>query len=1174
MRFDFLNLRAFGHFTEYELVFNQSKSFHLLYGPNEAGKSTTLRSITHLLYGFPQQTSDSFLHTNSKLRIEGQLKKNSGEVLHFVRRKGIKNTILDPSGNTLDDNVVNTFLQGISEEQFLNMFALDHVRLREGGESLLQSGGNLGESLFSAASGINMLRTVFEDLEKKSGELFKKRGSTPEINKLLKEEKDLRKKIMDNQLKIQAWKDLERTYSEGKKQTDNIRLKVRELQSNLEKLQRLKITLPKIAKQKELHQKLTNLGIVPTLQENAVELRKESQLELDRAVNDRKKAESDSAELLLEIEKIKIPTGIVEQELVIDSLYREVQSYQNNMKRIPKLEGESRILEDRVLSMMKEIDPDHADLQNIDSYRIPAVKKETIRELCKEKPLLDQRLLEIEKQRKSILDELLVKKEELSKIPEVPNTDELENMIDVVKRAGDIDTALSSLLSEYTLKESQINEAVDQLPLWNGPYKDLLKLEIPRLTETIKKFEQEHFELVQRLQRLRDSIDVQKELINQHEEKIRELESLAEIPSEEKLLSVRTNRDQEWKLIREQLHRKLTSQEAMDFSKGEPNEGNFEKSIQDADNIADKMRFEAAKVGEKNKRLSDIDSCKKKIVELQSEEQIILKDLASWDSAWLHLWEPSTLIPLTPGEMNEWLGKYEHIKMLVKENEKAKKTLIDLENKRNQLQIGLTSALSALVHLPKEHTIQELLRIAENHFKKIQTVREDLKSLSTGIIDIEGRLKTNEAQRIEINDEVNEWNKKWSEAIQNTNISKNISVKVAESILSKYEELSRSYAELKRIEKDSHSLTIQITQFKESVFSLLHSIDLKIGLESADLIVNHLHAALQNAKEDQINRINLTKQLDRQKEIIKDAKEREDKANSVIGNLLNAANCSNLQELIEVENMISLRNEYVEELQEIEEELILNGNGLSLQDILEEAKEVAHDTIRIEIDEIKRQLDDIEPLQSQLEQDYGVVKKEYEEKVKGNSISTIEAEQEKESLFSQLANVVDQYVNLKLASALLQRGIEHYRNQNQDPILSRASELFARLTLQSFTGLQVDYDEKDQPVLMGVRTSGEKVPVAGMSDGSTDQLYLALRIASIEKFSKENEPIPFIVDDILVHFDDTRSKETLKILVELSKKTQIIFFTHHARLVEIMKEIAHESEYELMEISHKESVVV
>ena len=160
MRFDYLNLRAFGHFTDYELSFDPTKNFHLIYGPNEAGKSTTLRSITHFLYGFPQKTNDSFLHSNTKLRIEGQLKNSKGDALQFVRRKGKKDTVLDLNGNALNEKVVNEFLQGISETHFLNMFALDHVRLREGGESLLQSGGSVGESVFSAASGISVLRKI------------------------------------------------------------------------------------------------------------------------------------------------------------------------------------------------------------------------------------------------------------------------------------------------------------------------------------------------------------------------------------------------------------------------------------------------------------------------------------------------------------------------------------------------------------------------------------------------------------------------------------------------------------------------------------------------------------------------------------------------------------------------------------------------------------------------------------------------------------------------------------------------------------------------------------------------------------------------------------------------------------------------------------------------------
>jgi uncharacterized protein YhaN len=84
---------------------------------------------------------------------------------------------------------------------------------------------------------------------------------------------------------------------------------------------------------------------------------------------------------------------------------------------------------------------------------------------------------------------------------------------------------------------------------------------------------------------------------------------------------------------------------------------------------------------------------------------------------------------------------------------------------------------------------------------------------------------------------------------------------------------------------------------------------------------------------------------------------------------------------------------------------------------------------------------------------------------------------------------------------------------------------------------------------MGIRPSGQQVGVDGMSDGTCDQLYLALRLASLERHIDAHESMPFVIDDILVNFDDSRSEATLKILAVLSEKTEILFFTHHQHLV-------------------------
>ncbi|MBW1834557.1 MAG: hypothetical protein JRI62_07240, partial [Deltaproteobacteria bacterium] len=155
-------------------------------------------------------------------------------------------------------------------------------------------------------------------------------------------------------------------------------------------------------------------------------------------------------------------------------------------------------------------------------------------------------------------------------------------------------------------------------------------------------------------------------------------------------------------------------------------------------------------------------------------------------------------------------------------------------------------------------------------------------------------------------------------------------------------------------------------------------------------------------------------------------------------------------------------------------------------------------------------------------------------------------------LLGRLENDVEQYARLRIASAVLSQAIEMYREKNQGPILKRANTFFAQLTQGSFEGIRADYDNQGLPVLVGVRPGGkEVVGVEGMSEGTADQLYLVLRLAGLEEYLEQNEPIPFIVDDILIKFDDDRSVAALKALAQLSTRTQVIFFTHHRHLMEL-----------------------
>ncbi|MGA2257084.1 MAG: hypothetical protein ABSG53_20725, partial [Thermoguttaceae bacterium] len=103
----------------------------------------------------------------------------------------------------------------------------------------------------------------------------------------------------------------------------------------------------------------------------------------------------------------------------------------------------------------------------------------------------------------------------------------------------------------------------------------------------------------------------------------------------------------------------------------------------------------------------------------------------------------------------------------------------------------------------------------------------------------------------------------------------------------------------------------------------------------------------------------------------------------------------------------------------------------------------------------------------------------------------------------------------------------------------------------SFEALRIDFDDRGEQVLAGVRPDGKTVLPTAMSEGTCDQLYLALRLASLETWLQRSEPMPFIVDDILVSFDNQRAVATLEVLAELSAQTQVIFFAHHEHLVNL-----------------------
>ncbi|MGE3779539.1 MAG: ATP-binding protein, partial [Pirellulaceae bacterium] len=187
----------------------------------------------------------------------------------------------------------------------------------------------------------------------------------------------------------------------------------------------------------------------------------------------------------------------------------------------------------------------------------------------------------------------------------------------------------------------------------------------------------------------------------------------------------------------------------------------------------------------------------------------------------------------------------------------------------------------------------------------------------------------------------------------------------------------------------------------------------------------------------------------------------------------------------------------------------------------------------------------------------------------GDQAQDVEAEIQE--LAASLQGDLDEYVRLHTGAVVLRKAMERYRERNQGPILQGASRRFAELTCGSFTGLRAEYGDQDSPFLVGIRAGmGQTVPVTAMSTGTRDQLYLAVRLASLEHYLDQHPPIPFIVDDILVQFDDDRSAATLRVLAEVGRRTQVIFFTHHVHLVQLARQCVAPDELSVHELTPRE----
>ena len=275
MRIKWLELKAFGPFSGRTLDFSSDlPGLHVVYGPNEAGKSSSMRALQALFFGFPLRTGDNFIHPYDKLLVGGCLQGSDGRELTFFRRKKNKNSLFDKNDNQLDPTLLAPFLHGLEQDLFSSLYGIDHETLIKGGQGILDQQGEVGEALFAAGTGLASLKSIMNELEGEGDSLFRPRGSSQAITLALGRYKELQSQIKQLSLSSHEWREHRHALDEAVKKLRDVQELSGKLNSEKRRLERLKQALPYLAQRGGLLEKLAGLGVIIELPEDFGERRR------------------------------------------------------------------------------------------------------------------------------------------------------------------------------------------------------------------------------------------------------------------------------------------------------------------------------------------------------------------------------------------------------------------------------------------------------------------------------------------------------------------------------------------------------------------------------------------------------------------------------------------------------------------------------------------------------------------------------------------------------------------------------------------------------------------------------------------------------------------------------------------------------------------------------------
>lgn len=1171
MRFLSLSLLKYGPFTDLVLdLSTPDRGLHLLYGPNEAGKSTTLRAITGFLYGIPMHTPDAHLHRMPDLRIGARLEGAGGAVLDVVRRKGkgTSNTLADRADNVVDERTLQRMLGGVGQELFGVMFGITHEALRRGGEALLAGKGDLGESLFGAGLGQSGLHQIREDLEREAEELFTQKARIRPLNDALRAFSEAQKRARDLSLSSEGWLKQKEAIEQATAEKLRLSEEVKRAQTQQHRMRRAKRALPLIAKRKQLVARALALTGVVRLPDRASQEREDALRTAAEAKAREGRLSGQIRELEARRAALVVPRSLLSEGDAVEDIQGRLGAFRKAQADLPRLRAEQSQLHADARAILARLGSDEA-LDRVEAKRVDAATQARIRQLALKPAALEEKLWGIQRAAADIELRIDRQRARLGALPPPKELSALRRAVGRAQAQGDLEQRLRKAEGEQRRLEQSAAGKLAALGLWTGPLASVVTIPLPPM-ESIERAEREQARLERERELRGRELGQLEQRRGEVERAIDEIGRAGAVPTEAELAAARASRDELWERVRRELVRAQDgARKEQSGEDGRSLADTFQERARRADEVSDRLRREAERVaklaGHLAAREADARQAEARRVELASIEQ---KQTAAME-AWRALFRPAGIEPLSPGEMRGWLARHSSLAAQIEQMNAAAMERDALARQLDEHRSEIEAALETHGEPPSHRASdagtpnptsrrarEDLGALIERGARAVNgeiaaaREREELGASIEALLKEQDRLKQ---QTHASEDELATWREAWAKSVRGLGLEERATPERVIATLDELNELFQKVDEIKKTQRRVDALEQDASQFEVDVEALTtaHAEDLRSSPAdhaAAQLLKRYQQGAADKAERDQIDRElrSLRTELDEQHR-------RGQAANEKLAELIRAASARDLLELEAAERRSREAQDLEREIAAIEDHLLTTGEGATIDGLVDEVSGLDADRLAVDLAEIDARLATLEDQRANQERRLGGLQADLD-RLSGASAAAEAAAEAQESL-ARIRALSDRYLRTRLGAILLAREIERYRDRHQGPILSRASELFQRLTLGAYSGLRAGYDEKDQPILRCLRADNREAEITGLSDGTRDQLFLSLRLASLERHAASNEPMPVIVDDILIHFDDDRARAALSAFGELAQRTQVLFFTHHGRLLELAREV-------------------